>query len=366
MSLGRKQLHPSLLATLAVLLSTPGTAAGPDAAIEEAPQPRAAEPKGRPNVLLTGLEDFLPMFAGHRYLVLGHYTATEDDTFPEDAWGIGPVLVEWNADSFRRLASRAVDAQRVPPEIRAWRGRKLSLFDAGGRKCQTTITGLRIASQRRADDAESPTGRITLPASAWSAEDDHYQMREFRPHLLLAEVDFPAPCRGALWGRPAERPLPKVTRARAPGKALMRAALRAFRRLPEYRELQAEFTAQRAPSAPRHWDENQAASSSQRILRWFPSPSGRGGLMVVSSDSMNCGEGFVGHLYAIFTVDPIDRSRPRLKLRTKGALEFFSPDAAFDIDGDGRPEFLEGDTLVRWRDNRYVEMSLPSPFIDPC
>ena len=81
---------------------------------------------------------------------------------------------------------------------------------------------------------------------------------------------------------------------------------------------------------------------------------------------MNCGEGFEGHLYAIFAIDPATRMRPRLRLRARGTLDFFSPESSFDIDGDGRPEFLDGDTLVRWRGDGYQQQSLPEPFLDPC
>jgi hypothetical protein len=127
-------------------------------------------------VLWDGLQDYIPMFEGHPYLILGSSVAREDGAFPEDAWAVGSILQEWNRHSSRRLTSRAVDAQRAPAEIQAWLGRKVALFDADGVKCQTSITGLRMASQVRSDNEERPSGRRTLPASAWSREDDNYSL----------------------------------------------------------------------------------------------------------------------------------------------------------------------------------------------
>jgi hypothetical protein len=106
------------------------------------------------------------------------------------------------------------------------------------------------------------------------------------------------------------------------------------------------------------------ASASLRSAVWFP--QGQQGVVVVSADFMSCRDGFEGNLSAVFQVDTADPRKPTLTLQATGVFDFFVPKTAVDLDGDGRLEFLDGDSLVRWKGKGYEKRTLPEGFLDRC
>ena len=90
-------------------------------------------------------------------------------------------------------------------------------------------------------------------------------------------------------------------------------------------------------------------------------------MLAVTAASMSCNDGFDGGLFALFDVAPTESRSPTLRLRaTSGQLGFMLPLAAIDVDGDGQPEFLLRNGLIRRQRTGYQAETLPEPFLDDC
>src|SRR5262249_32884943 len=179
-------------------------------------------------------EELFSSALGHaEYEELEHFMFVVGDTVvldpePNDEWAVGEpeIRKEKRTDDRRIRVVRHVDTKKLPEQLSRWMGRKLRLMDATGVKCGATISGFRLA------------GRLTPWGSEIEPADEVWSMSS---HLLVAQLTPNKSCRGAIWALPASRPVPTMLPARRADARLEKAALEAFRALPEYKELQAQY-----------------------------------------------------------------------------------------------------------------------------
>ena len=306
-------------------------------------------------VLPPGLDQYAPALVGYRYVVLS--------ANPSDRWAAGPTRFEWNNRVSLFLETSAVDAGRLPAAIARLAGRKLDLFDDGGKRCEATILGFRLVErswqQERQKQAE---GTRILAGQAWGALDADAAVNSVSAnrHFLVADVGEAAECRDATWARSSALPPPVVARAVPADRALRKRALDAFRRLPAWREIQARFAAE----VKGRWDDTGEGPPSVVVMRAAGASTGQ--VAVRARAGTGCDPDFDGHLNVVWEVrfdgaTPVFSPRP-----TVIDDEWAVPTSAADVDGDGRPELLLHEKILRLRDGAYHLDELPEPFFCPC
>jgi len=225
-----------------------------------------------------------------------------------------------------------------------------------GPLCEATISGFeqarRVVPHFTSPDENGNEVHFSdaeIAREAWDEGEDS--------DLLLGVTNGGPGCKGATWARLQSLPTPDVwspTRAERP---LAQRALREFRKLAGWKTLQTDFLSP-DPEEPPHvgrWDEHQ--NTHPKVMRL-------GSLVYVSAQAGDdCGD-FGGSLWAIWELVG-DKLVPRNAPLGNDAIE---PAAAVDVDGDGIPEILFDEGLVRRSGDLYgAPDHLEVPYHDcPC
>ncbi len=223
--------------------------------------------------------------------------------------------------------------QSLSPAARAWIGREVAVYNAtNGAVCTARIARLELRikaephfGMRQAWDGEDGAPKALPRAIAqqiWDiARDDE--------RFVVGVLD--QPCHGDF---ATERALPWVsaTTASAPIEA---AAVRAFKALPRYHELQQQFARESA-------DQQHAWEAIDGELRVVELRAADARFVIVSARGGAGCAGFSGSLSAIWTATG-DTPQPHLNLRdVLDTGELLQVRGAVDLDGDGDFEFLTG------------------------
>lgn len=205
--------------------------------------------------------------------------------------GLGAVTVDP-----KRLSTHAVDGVHVafapvdPAQLgaaeQAWIGRKVRVYDAAGRACETSVTGL------VAQAAVVPHFGVVQEMQEGGGEGWAQAVWELAPETQRLAGTLADKCEGGLWARdaaqPAATPWPVTT-----DPALAQKATAALRKLPGYRALQKDFS---SDGSKGFWESSGSGLS-------FASFAGPDGAQVVSALALGgiCG-GFGGQFESIWSV----------------------------------------------------------------
>jgi hypothetical protein len=259
-------------------------------------------------------------------LVLGKRVVLSSE--PRDEWASGKPRAEAAPQDHSIRVVHDVTSAKLPAELRAWVGRELQLLGGKGVLCKAKVKRLELVG--RVDGLET------------SSLEDQWANAS---RLLVGVLVLPKGCSGALLARVASLSSPRVFPAEAPDEKLGSAALAAFRVLPAYAKLQADYRRWRAKHAPgskaARWDEADG-KPKLTVVRGSPALVSVSAGAWVSSDKGGCQDSFRASLFAIWEVTP-GGAAPRLSLRSRpSAGVSLRLLAASDLDGDGRLELLFG------------------------
>jgi len=150
--------------------------------------------------------------------------------------------------------------------------------------------------------------------------------------LLVAPIASLGACPSAAYARLASLP-PALPFSRSDADAALAArVLTAFRALDAWTSLQSSYAESGGASA--HWDES--AGSGPSVSIWSAPNARRYAVVTADASSGGCAD-FSASLWSVFDV-AADGSLTRVT--DASSPGYFSPLAATDIDGDGRPELV--------------------------
>ena len=265
------------------------------------------------------------------------------------AWHDGaPALLDRDGVVVARANARLAS---LSPDLRALDGARVQLAGARGAPCTATLRGLSVLS--RIDVHFSVEQR-------WNGEGENSQRvrRATGPQiardvwgngmLLVARLDGLAPrCASATAARLASLPAAPVFVATTADAALTGHALASFRALPAWATLQAQYQSEPDGGAAR-WDEH--GRTAPAVSLWQVPGSARRFVTVSARVAVGGCAQFTGKLWAVFEATDDASWRP---LTSGTAAESFEPSTALDGDGDGAPEFVVDDGVVRLRGAGY-------------
>ena len=248
------------------------------------------------------------------YLVMGR---------GDNAWASGPPRLVDKA-SAPYLATRPADAA---PDAAKWKGRTVALYGADGKRCDATVESLALVGggtphfgevARWDDDPDMPGGK-------WTPEQRAQAIYDTSEPYLVGALTVPAGCTPVFH---VERGTPVVFERRGPMVApdkLEIAAMAAFRALPAYKAIQADWTG--TYKGDGEW-------SVQPTITYFVQ-GGTRFVAVNASEGDGCGD-FSGSLWAFFE----EGQGGAVRLVSDPQAGTFTPTAVFDSDGDGRVEVI--------------------------
>lgn len=243
------------------------------------------------------------------------------DFSADAAWGTGPLAGPHGSDPM--LATRA--AGKVPAPYTSWLGREVNAYAADGTLCKAKIAKLTLVGggTPHFGTVQEWDGNPDLSDDGvpWTPAERAAAVFTMSGPYLVGELDLESSSCKAV--AVIEGAAPVFYVPSKPDDVARKAALKAYRALPEYRTLQKE------------WKEDFAGQGE-----WAPDPlievfSGAGKRYVsVHHSIFSCGE-FSGQLSVIFE----DRGGKLVALDRTDAVDF-RPDAVFDSNGDGRLEAI--------------------------
>lgn len=277
------------------------------------------------------------------------YAVLEDRA--DASWGSGRLEGPFTSSGGAHFALRAA---AKAPMAASWQGRSLTVYSARGSTCEAAIARLVLlgGGTPHFGDVQEWDGQDSRPAL--SRGERVRAVYELSPPVLAAELTLGKGCDPVLAVDPGTKAAVYTAAADAGESA---AAVAAFRQLPAYRALQAEFTS--AYAGKGQWAETPATQvlerGSQRLV------------LVWAKQGVGCGD-FYGALTAVFAVD----AGSRLRLLTAKDQGFFEPRLVLDLDGDGLAEvvgtpddFSTLSAVYRWADDGFRAVrSLSFPFND--
>ena len=259
-----------------------------------------------------------------------------------------PVLVaEPGSASFRARA--AVDRSSLDPPIARLVASKLTLFGPGGKTCQaglervSLVAGLTphfgTAAVWRGEDGSPPLSESEIASEVWSGG-----------RTVL--VATPGACKG-FFARSSGAPVTAFDVAK--DDKLTARVHAAFHKLPEWESTQKSFVDSGGGGA---WDEGEVPAE---ITLYRHPTSGKTWAVVHATGGNPCSE-FGAEMTAIF-----EQAGSGWKNRAAADLAPFSPEGAFDLDGDDEPEFLgplrliddTGDGFTTVREFAYPDHDCP-------
>jgi len=280
----------------------------------------------------------------------------------------GPPRYVSDRQSRRSLVSSALSA-----DWQALLGTKFTLYKDGGAACDASVVGFEaLASLQVHFGTESywrgEQGNPVVSPEARAL--DLWEHSEQAGRFLVARLDAPGDCQGARWARASSLPPPSLWSSRPPSNEERAAILRAVRATKLYRELQAEFEAALHESTP--WDD----SGNPPLLTLFEDGRGQTFASLTARSGVDdaCDSPFDvdvlfllqrrGSSFSVVSAPPsahVDSAWPRF-------LEPLRAEVAFDLEGDGRPEFVGWMDFLRESAGAYRSVLNRSPgyFSCPC
>jgi hypothetical protein len=255
----------------------------------------------------------LPPFV---WMVSGRLRVLDD---ADEAWGRGtPELT----DDEPVLATKKL--AKIPDELRGWLGEKVRLYTLDGSTCEAKVTGLEL-------------GSLGVPhfsaLKEWNGQphaEAAKQAWELGHKAVLATVD--AACQDALWARPAKLPSPAVVPLEDARAAMRANALKAFRALPAYKEIQQSWMEEVKSRDKKYWDQLDDASVKAMDATIGGKPVT---LVSVSAEHFERCADWSGALWALFRLEG-----GKLTLINEPPESWLTPLYAVDLDGDGTIELV--------------------------
>lgn len=246
------------------------------------------------------------------------------DASPPGGWGSGPPRLE--SDDNPVAVRRAVDVGRLPADVRRAIGGKVKVYGPDG-VCETTIGSPSLLGRAHLHFSTAKAWREADATDAFKAADAFQQTQSGT--ALVAGLD--GRCRG-WFARSAALPDPPVEPARWADPIPRAQALRAFRKLGAWKDVQKSFESDGGGKKGAPWDETDGKPS---IFELFATVAGKPVKLVsvTAEAGVGCG-GFGGSLWVLFEVDGGKYTR------RDGGDGVAYPAAAVDVDGDGTSEIL--------------------------
>lgn len=249
------------------------------------------------------------------------------------------------------VTRKSIDESNVPASVRALVGRPVQLYTAQGPGCRGALQELAVihrvdvhfgTEQQWSDGDGGLRGDPTTVAQqAWELGDTGA--------LLVGRVEPPpGGCNGARWGRVADLPALPVYTRRPADAALTTAALTRFRAGPSYAQLQTAYLQDPEAQRTGRWDEH--ATARPMVGVWSSPNSPRRWVVVGASTQLGGCASFSGQLWAVYELVGASTLRPFTRDEDPG---YFEPHAATDMDGDGVPEFITREGVVRRQGDTY-------------
>lgn len=275
-----------------------------------------------------------------------------------EEWGSGePALVSNEGPVVTR---RAIDAAKLPPDLGAWRGRKVELFGKERGSCEGTVANLALLGRvyphfgtraRWFDEAgaEGPKpSPLEVAREAWDMSGGESS------RALVAEVTVTkGECKGALWGRASVDDKP-VLAAPTPADGKVRAlALDALRQTKAWKEIQARYEGEKGASDPKRWDEFDARVDA--LVFTLPSK-------VIVTLAVRAGPGCAQFGATLGAAWKLEGGR----LEALREAEEEPPEAlsAGDVDGDGEVDVVLREGLLKSRGRRLEPYRLKVKSLD--
>jgi len=164
--------------------------------------------------------------------------------------------------------------------------------------------------------------------------------------FLAGSVSTEAPCPAARWARDAAQPAPTIF-TRVPPAASRREALQRFRALPAYEAVTRDFQACGEAPPDTAWEVFDGARP--KIRRWDNEALGSAYISVAAQASIGC-DPFPASLWSFF--EETGGTGPPLSSPTNPG--YYTPLAVVDADGDGTPEVIAPDVVLRPHDGEMV------------
>jgi len=247
-------------------------------------------------------------------------------------------------------ARHALKVGALGAEWQALVGTTFTLYEDGGAVCEASVAGIEALA-----NVQVHFGLI----SAWNGEygekaapaaraRDLWQQSELGGRFLVGRLEPTSACTGALWARASKLPAPTLWTSRPPNPEEKAAVLSAVRATKLHKDAQAEFTAAFQQTTP--WDDSGPSS-----LRLFEDGRGQTFAALTASTGVDdsCSSPFDidvffllqkrGTSWALVSAPPsghVGSAWPRF-------LEPLHAETAFDLEGDGRPEFVGGMDFMR-------------------
>lgn len=320
------------------------------------PSAQAPTPGGLSEVETTGMP---PLPLGLFTFVIsdegGYHLVLREEV--EAQWIGGPPRTLSSGDPL--VVQREVNVSQLPPELAAWQNQRVDLYSIAGPLCETTITGFSLLGRLGYAWFEERPTKTDPAIDLWS------QSKENGQQLLVANIAIPEEeCPGASWARLSALPEPQIIEAFPVGGDFAEKAVKAFRKLPAYKKIQAEYqsllNAMGEFNEKSLWDEMEGSYPEVWIMRTDLGPT----LVWISAETgvFDC-DGPMFRLKAAFTTGS-DLTHPRFSLlgvlHPEDALSFIGPYAAINLEGGSNWAFLgEGELLHRqgklYRDWAYLE-----------
>jgi len=270
----------------------------------------------------------------------------------EEGWATGPLHLA-SRDPY--VVARTAAARLLPDDVKDWSGRRVQTYSARGPSCVGTIGAMRevrrvfphfgnVAYWNGEDGAPRATV-AQIAQDAWAMA---------RTTLLVGRLEqVEGSCDGALWARPTDAQPPLLLQ-RSEMVLPPDRPLSELRRLRAYRDLQAEYVGNGRVGS---WHEGVMPVAS----RWSDSANRTTTVTIVLTAGGDCGE-WGGRTWAAFDVTRWERASvdivgERWNLRSDpSAMVDVSPTAAFDLNADGRVEYLVEDGLYRFSGDAYEQV----------
>lgn len=306
----------------------------------EAPHAEALEVAPDP-VVITAAPEPMPLaellFVTDAGLVLS--------TEAERSWGEGRLFEPEGEVSYR--AAKRADPTAIPSALWSMRSRTFDLYGPDGRVCTARLGELRVVAQYGGWGLGGVLGE-----DWYDVDPEGVSKKQIREGLwqrddlwLVAELESPDSCEGALWARDAELPLPTILRRSELPNHASKARLDQFHASEELAELERNYKEEYATLDEETrayypgWDtlvaEHGAAAWSWIDAHARPMLVG----LEFGREPEGCGDPLYSRITALEHVRG-DEFVP--------VAHGHSPAAIFDADLDGQFELLYADPESRW------------------
>jgi ketosteroid isomerase-like protein len=271
------------------------------------------------------------------------------------------------------LARRPVVTSALPKETQDLLGSKFTLYGEASSACEGTVGAFEVLVSLHPHFGTVNTwnGQGGLPTvSTRERALELWQYSEHAGRFLVARLDTPSTCEGARWARSADLSKPALWSSRTPTAEERTAISKVVRRAPLHRELQKEFEQAFKKTIP--WDESGATSR----LTLFEDGLGQtfASLTASSGADDGCDSPFDADVFYLLQKRGDDwtlvSAPPEAHARSAWPrfLEPLRAEQAFDLDADGRPEFVGWRDFIRESAGTYRSVLNRSPgyFDCPC